>query len=402
MDSITLAEPQSRINFFQQSILANLYYWQSWLETRIDDVAALDRERNGLLKAILFALDLEAVAWSTACRFITTLSPYMEARGYWDIWSRVLNRAIQIADGLGDEAAVANLSALLARLLHRQSRYKESVAAYRRVIRLARRLGDQFGQARACTNLGYFYIEPGYWYRAEVLCCHALALFEQIDNTHGLAHTENHLGILYIRQGRWAEAQQRLERACTLWRARNDQHGLMRGYLNLGWLFNEMERPDEALLYLERALVLAEQAGDEATTGTIYLDMGIAFRLRGEFALAESYSHQAETILRRFSVLLGLAHVLENLGVIYLKQQKWLEAEHYLNEALSLWLIQGNKYSEIQSKIHLAEGELGRGDHTQAEARLHELQQLLEKYDRWGRYHQLHTQVNKLRCSLAG
>jgi tetratricopeptide (TPR) repeat protein len=400
VETISLTDPGSRIGFFQQTILANLHYWQDWLEHKIDDVVALDRERNGLLKAISFALDLEALAWSATLQLINGLAPYMEQRGYWDSWSRVLNRASQVAQYLEDEAALANLLGLKARLLYRQSHFKASEAAYRHVIRLVRRLGDQFGEGRACTNLGYYYIERGHLLRAEVLCRHALTLFERLQNQHGLAHTENHLGVLYIWQCRWGEAQQHLQRACANWEARNDASGLMRGYLNLGWLFNEMQQPEEAMIYLGKALEQARHTGDELTVGIVYLNMGMSFLLGGAFTKAEAYTRQAEMIMRRFSASFGLANAFENLGLIYLEQQNWLEASSFLQRALELWQALDNKYGQIQSKTYLAEAELLGGSRREAQAQFHELQGLLEKFDPRGVYGKLQTQMNKLRHHL--
>jgi Flp pilus assembly protein TadD len=98
----------------------------------------------------------------------------MERRGLWNVWNSMLRRAIQMADFVGDEVASVNLSALLARLLFQQSYFTEASHTYRQTIRLARKTRDKFNEARACSNLGYYYAENGQWYRAEVLCCYAL------------------------------------------------------------------------------------------------------------------------------------------------------------------------------------------------------------------------------------
>lgn len=239
MASISLTDVPGRANFFRQTVLNNLRYWQGWLETNLNQATALDRERNAIAKALSFAFDLDP-AWPVVFELVTTLSPLMERRGHWDLWQWVLTRALETAQRMEDRAAEVTLSALLARLLFQQSRYKEAVCHYRRTIRLARQIGDQFNEARACTNLGYHFIEQGRWQRAEVLCCYALCLFEAIDSDHGRAHTENHLGILYTRRHRWPEARQHLERACNIWQAMGDDHGSMRGYLNLGGLYRHL------------------------------------------------------------------------------------------------------------------------------------------------------------------
>lgn len=399
MAIVSLTNTQTRNHFFQQTILANLHYWQGWLADKIGDTTALDRERNGLIRAISFALDLDE-AWGATYELIDIIAPYMERRGYWDTWNWVLSRAIGVAQKKDDVTQLATLYHLLARLLGRQSRFRESVAYYRRAIQLSRQIGDRFAEGRACTNLGFFYIEQGNWYRAEVLCCHALDIFERIDNNHGRAHTENHLGILYTRQRQWEKARQHLERACTIWQSMGDGHGLMYGFMNLGLLYNEMEQPNEALSYSEKALYQAKLTGEELEIGNIYNNMGIAYRLRGEPAKAEAYARRAEAIFRRFSNVLGLAQVRTNLGLTDLDQEKWEEANLHLEAALKTWRNLENKYGEIRAMCYLIEYELARGNRSGAAKRLSKVEQLIGQDEGDVRHHHLHSRLTEYRRSL--
>jgi tetratricopeptide (TPR) repeat protein len=312
----------------------------------------------------------------------------------------VLSRAIETAHRTKDTAADVNLSALLARLLQRQSRLKEAVACYRRTIRLSRRIKNHFNEARACTNLGYLYIEQGYWHRAEVLCFHALTIFEQLDSDHGCAHTENHLGLLYTRQRRWEAAQQCLERACSLWRARGDDHGLMRGFINLGVLHIEVERPDEALLYLEKALHQAKLSGEEAEIGGIYLNIGAAYRRKGEPAQAKAYARQAEAIFRRFSNLVGLALARGNLGGACLDEGKWQEARQHLQASRQACHNLGHKSGQIKALIDIVAYELTRGNWSNASRSLNELECLINQPPQGTQYHHLQSILTEYRRSL--
>lgn len=400
MGQANLTDTQGRADFFQQSILKNLGYWQLWVANNLDDVSRTDRERGNILNAISFALDLEEKAWAAVCQLIVALAPYMEWRGQWEIWNRVLNRAIDAAQQSEDVAAEVQLSTFLARLLYRQSRFREAVAVYRRVIHLSRQLEDNFSEARACTNLGYFYVEQGYLYRAEILCCYALTLFGQINNYYGLAHTENHLGALYLRQHAWDKAQSHFERACQFWERLNDQHGLMYGYMNLGVLYVYTKQADQALLFSEKALDQARNVGEELDVGTIYMNMGLAHQLKGDLATAEKLTWQAEAIFQRFSNLIGLAHAHENLGLIYIEQQKWPETGLYLAEALAAWRILGNKHNEIQTIGYLAKSEIVRGNLQQAKFWLKEAEEQLRQYGPVGLYHQLQKQLEELYHSL--
>jgi tetratricopeptide (TPR) repeat protein len=401
MAVIALTDTQSCANFFQRRVLINLQYWRDYLAVNTTDVAALDREQSGIIRAISFALDLDE-AWSAVYKLIITFSPYMERRGYWETWNWVLSRAIEAARWAEDTAAETHLSALLARLLQRQSRFKDTIARHRHTIRLSRRIGDRFNEARACTNLGYLYIEHDHWHRAEVLCRHALAIFEQIGSDHGRAHTENHLGILYSRQRLWDKARLHLERACALWGSMGDDHGLMLGFINLGLLYNELECPAKALRYLEKALQQARLTGEEALTGTIYLNMGHAHRLMGEPARTESYARQAEAIFRRFSNSFYLPLAWINLGEACLDQGRWQEGRLHLEAALEACRQSHHKYGEIKALMGMLEYNLVVGNHQEVSEQLPELEQLVRENNRDRHSRQFETLLTKFRRSLAG
>lgn len=399
MASLPLTTTQHCFDFFQRGVSATLQYWQAHTALETLDVTVLDREREGIVKAISLGFNFQE-AWQTVREVVITFSPYMERRGQWGIWNRILRQAIDVAHRLEDLEGAVILSTLLARLLQRQSLSQASVAYYRRAIRLSRQIGHRFNEARACTNLGYYYIEQGYWVRAEVLCCHALHLFEQIDSNHGLAHTENHLGILYTRQHRWEKAQWHLERACAIWQRMDDAWGLMYGYMNLGLLYIEMARGDEALAWSEKALHQAKLTGEALEIGSIYLNIGVAYRLKQEPAKAESYHRQAETVFQRFSNTVGLAQVQDNLGLAYMDQGRWKEAGLHLEAALTAWHNQGNEYHEIQAMTYLIEFERIRGDWAAMAARLEETEKRLRQVAPNARYQHLQARLKNYRHSL--
>jgi tetratricopeptide (TPR) repeat protein len=394
---VALTDLQSRLNFFQERILLNLDYWRSYLSRH--EITALEAEQNQIIKAITFALEMPE-AWPSVYELILRFSPYMERRGYWEAWSEHLGRAIEAAQESADLGSAITLSVLLARLLQRQSRLEEAIAQYRRIIPMARQSQNLFEEARACTNLGYLYIEEGYWDRAEVLCCHALTLFEQVKSDHGQAHTENHLGILYTRQGLWEQARQRLEHACTLWEARGDAHGLMRGFINLGLLYDEMNHPDAAIIYLEKALQQAKLAGEEVEVGAIYMNMGIAFRLKKEPVTAERYARQAETIFRRFFNSVWLPFLWINLAGVYIDQERWSEADQLLTTALSTCRNLKNEQGEIKALLMMVEYELARGNLAQAVTRLNAVEDLIRPHQRKKQYRYLEMQFLKYQDSL--
>jgi tetratricopeptide (TPR) repeat protein len=400
MATTAVIDTQDYTDFFHSRILVNARYWQDYVARNLAALLALDSERERILTAISFALDMED-AWSVVYKLIVNFSPYMERRGDWGVWNQLLKRAIQAAQRAQDVTSSITLSALLARLLQRQSRLGEAISQYRQTIRLARRTQNHFEEARACSNLGYLYVELGYWHRAEVLCYHALAIFELINSDHGRAHTENHLGYLYTRQHLPDRARDHLERACGIWESMGDQHGLMRGFINLSSLCVEEVLPDEALCYLQKALDLAKLTGEEGELGAIYGNMGIANRLKGQLSEAERYLQQAEAIFRRSSNTGELVRLWNNLGMVYSDQARWQEAETYLEASLEASRRLSQRDSEIRTLLDIVESKLQQADWQKAATRLNEAEKLLARYQD-GRYDQLEERLLEYCRRLAG
>jgi len=401
MEVVALTGTQHYTRFFQLRILINVEYWRDYLANNATDIPALDAERDLIIKAIGYALELQE-EWPMVYELITSFSSYIERRGYWASWNQRLDRAIEVAQCMGDLAGATTLSVLLARLLQRQGKFKEAINCYRSVIPMARRTGNLFEEARACTNLGYLYIEQGHWSRAEILCCHALTIFESINSDHGRAHTENHLGFLYTRQGLWDRSQEHLEQACAIWQSMGDHHGLMRGFINLGVLYNEMGGLDQALVALKNALQYAQLAGEEVEIGKIYLNIGAAHQLKGEPEQAELYAWQAAAIFKHYSHPMDLALAWFNLGRVYTDLARWEDAQNYLEAALQACQQLNYEYGEIKALIGFIEYELARKNLSQAIVRLSELEDLVQAPEKAARYRYLQSLLTKYHYSLAG
>jgi len=344
-------DPQLRLSFFERQVMREVTYWGEQTAVKTIEVGTLDRERENILKAIGFGLavspSLAATLWPATRHLIVAFAPYMERRGLWDAWHTVLERAIAAAQQVADVAGEITLTAFLARLSQRQSRGADVVLYYRRVIRLARRTDNRFELARACSNLGFYFVEHERWWRSEVLGCHALALFKDLNSQHGQAHTHNHLGVLYTRQKRWTEAEGHLLQACSIWRTMSDEYNLAAfGLLNLGVLYVDQKKPKEAITSLDVAYHKAKLLGETTMVGRILQNMALAQRLQGAFTDAETLALQAEQIAQKYHDTLQLAFVWHNLGLIYIQTRQTGQASEYIGRALQMYRQLGSHYGE--------------------------------------------------------
>lgn len=347
MAIVGLNSSQSRLDFFQQRIVHAVEHWNDHEAVQNVEVKVLDLKREAILRAIALGLEYEP-AWLVVKRLIIAFTPYMERRGYWDAWHGVLEQAIGVAQEVDDVEAETTLTALLARLCQRMSKPDDVVYHYRRVIRLAKRTGNRFEEARACSNLGYLYIDRGQWWRSEVLSLHALAVFEELESEHGRAHTHNHLGVLHARQSHWKYAIEHLKIACSIWQNSGDKHSLLTGLINLALIYIEIDDPDQALMDLNNACIVAQSTGESSKMGRIWNNMANAHRLKQNWAEAGRLAIMAEERFKEYAEHQQLANVWHNLGLIRQGEGQISNALEYLEESLKMHEYLHNEVARTQ------------------------------------------------------
>lgn len=395
-----LTDTQNVPLLFQQKVLLNVRYWQKFVDDKRGDVAAFDRKREQIVNAVTFGLG-QIEAQPEASELFKAYAPHLERRGFWKDWAELLERAIAAADQANDTESVLSLTIQLAQLATGRGKFHQAVDHYQQVIRQAGQARNRYQQARAYSNLGYLYTQQANWTGAETMCRLALRSFEKLDSDHGRAHTENHLGLLYFEHTEWDKARQHLDRACAIWESINDPYGLLYGQINQGLLCNATNKPDQALTYLEKAQQLAEASKAEVMQGKIFSEMGVAYRLKGEPALAEAYAGRAEQIYRRFANLRQLCLVWNNLGLACLDQGKWREARQYFETALETSHQLKNHPGVLRSKVYLVEYELARGNWGQASRQVQQLEQLIDPQQTPRLAHYLQSVLAEHRQELA-
>lgn len=385
--------------FFRQAILANLAYWRRWLTDQTENVAAWDRERRNIVKAIDFGLDV-GPAWSSTHALMTAWSPYMERRGHWHEWHHSVRQAITVARQHAHEDQLPELFLLLARLARLRSQYAESARYFRRTIATARAIGDRYSEARACSNLGYHFYETGHWDRARVLCHHALAIFFDMQSAHGRAHTHNHLGLLYTAQGDLNRAHRHLEQACSIWSAMADKHGLMRGLTNLGLLYRDMGDNEQSISHFHHATDLAKETGEELTVGNILVNLASVHRNRNEVSDATTCIDQADLIFQRHAYLHGLTVVQHYRGSLLLDEGAPGKAEPYLLAAREGWRAFGNRTYETEVLLMLVRCAQMHNENERAASLLQEAEGTLDRLGASRQRAELYAEAAMLRQAI--
>lgn len=362
-------------DIFQQFIAANLNHWHAEVVVNEASQETLDQNYEQIVKSLVYAMHSKQ-AKPAVNELIEAVAPYMERTGQWAEWEYALNQTLQVAQNTDDIGLTGRIFALKGRLSRRQNRSNDMIIYYRQAIRLSRQVGDSYNEARACTNLGFYYVDRRFLYRAKVLCCYAKSLFQQIDNAYGVAHTDNNLGLICIQQRDWDKAQKHFESANDIWQKMNNDYAQMDIYINLGLLNLYRKQPSGVLAYTEKALQKAEVVGEALILGVIHQNMGAGYWLQKDFDRAEHFIRTAEQIFQELSYLPGLAQAWESLGIIALDYDKVDSAYQHLTKALNAWQELDNRSYEARTLVHLIEYYLLTEKHTKALKCLNKVEEL--------------------------
>ena len=209
----------------------------------------------------------------------------------------VLRRSLGIRERLGknNELRVAGALNNLGTVQREAGRLREAAASFERALEMKRRLGD-LGLGKTLNNLGSAHQDLGDAARAEALYLEAEAALEGEAGAE-LASVWNNLGTLHRKTGRMESAEAYLRRANALWeKTLGGEHpSLAAGWNNLAELLVTVGRAGEAEPLYRRAIAVAEK------------------------------THGA-----------GLADMVDNLGVLFLRQEKGVGAEALFRRAVAL------------------------------------------------------------------
>ncbi len=303
-------------DLFGQKIEVGLSNWYGAFDTSDDQLEVLRREKEGVIKAIQLGLTIPE-AWPMVKDLIEALTTYMERMGYWDEWLVLLNRGIVQAQQLEDLEGELMIAHYRGRILQRQSKPQEVIRNYARIIRLARRSGNDIAAARAASNLGFAYANKQQLLRATTLCHFALDIFKKHTHLNGQGHTNNHLGIIFRKRKDWDQAESYYFAALSIWEKVNNLSGKHVVLSNLGLLYADTENYLKATMQLQNALAIVKEVEDKKSEAVILNNLGFINLKRKNLQEALAHSTSAEAIFQEQASHESLFNVWDTIGQIY-------------------------------------------------------------------------------------
>ena len=247
---------------------------------------------------------------------------YREAVRYW-------------AGATGEESdETATTLNNMGELYRRMGRYAEAEEVLRRSLGIRERLGtrNELRVAGALNNLGTVQREAGRVREAAASFERALEMKRRLGNAE-LGKTLNNLGSVRQELDDVARAEAMYLEAEVM----SEGAELASVWNNLGTLHRKMERMESAEGYLRRANALWEK-----TLGGEHPSLAAGLNNLAELLVTVGRVGEAEPLYRRAIAVVekthgaGLADMVDNLGVLFLRQEKGVGAEALFRRALAL------------------------------------------------------------------
>jgi tetratricopeptide (TPR) repeat protein/transcriptional regulator with XRE-family HTH domain len=254
-------------------------------------LAWFEAEHQVLLAAITLAghSGFDVHAWQLPWALV----PFLQTRGHWQEWAAIQRTALSAATRLGDMAAQAVCSRLLAAAYADLGDYGESSRLFTTSLTLYQRLGNRLGEAKVQYNLAI--LAEGQGRYADVLghTEKALRLYQALGDKASEAAALNNVGWAHGILGDYEQARALCRQALAL--CTEVGHHLLEGYVwdSLGYAEHHMGNLDEAAACYQRALSLHRETGDRFTEAEALTHLGETCQAAGRLAQAREAWQQA-------------------------------------------------------------------------------------------------------------
>jgi tetratricopeptide (TPR) repeat protein/transcriptional regulator with XRE-family HTH domain len=265
--------------------LAHQRQAQTWFE----------EEHQVLLAAVTFAAasGFDSHAWQLPW----AMAAFLQTRGQWQDWAATQRTALAAATRVGDTAAQALASRILANACSYLGDHDQSRRYYASSLALYQRLGDRRGEAKIHEGLCWLADGQGSYADALEHAERALRLFQAIGDKAGQAAALNSVGWYHGLLGDYEQARSFGQLALTMSAEAGYRRFEGNAWDSLGYAEHHLGNLPEAAACYQRALSIFREAGDRFVEADVLTHLGDARLAAGEVAQAQEAWRQAITIL---------------------------------------------------------------------------------------------------------
>lgn len=246
-----------------------------------------------------------------------------------------------------DRRTELRLLVRLGTLFDAQGSYAEAFSQFQRALKLAEEVGERAGVAISLHQLGNLHYLRGEYSEAQDRYEQSLRISEELGDRAGVAASLHQLGALHQDRSEYSEAQDRYEQSLRILEEIGDRAGIAKPLHNLGMLYQHRGEYGEAQDRYQQSLRIKEEFGDRAGGANSLHQLGNLHYLRGEYGEAQDHYQQSLRIKEELGDRAGGASSHGQMGKLFTETERYEEAFPLLLDALNTFRQLQSPYAKL-------------------------------------------------------
>ncbi|MCP5098570.1 MAG: tetratricopeptide repeat protein [Chloroflexi bacterium] len=264
------------------------------------------------------------------------LGKVFELTGAWDEAGNQYDAALELANALADQEAVAWCQTALGELWRKRNEYETAAEWFASAQKTFESLHNTVGVGQVLHFAGTLAAHQGNYVIADQHYQESLTLRRELNDQENEASLLSNLGIVARYLGNRDAEREFYEESLAIREAIGDRWGVAVSLNNLGNMAIDSRDTVYARQQLDRALVIWQEIGERwATTNTMH-NLANVSRDEGDFQQAKQLYTECLSGWRALDDTWGIAYWLEDMGLFYLNQSTPERAIKLLSAAASL------------------------------------------------------------------
>jgi tetratricopeptide (TPR) repeat protein len=159
----------------------------------------------------------------------------------------------------------------------------EAIPYAQKALEISQKVKNEFGTAKAYTNIGTHYMYANELDTAFVLYNKALSALNKKTTTSLYAELQKKKGVVFYYGGNTDSALYYFKSSLTIYERLNDSLEIIKAYNNIGAISLKTRKLDQAISYFFKCLFFDEKKNDLKSIASDYNNIGIALTDKKDF-----------------------------------------------------------------------------------------------------------------------
>jgi tetratricopeptide (TPR) repeat protein len=223
-------------------------------------------------------------------------------------------------------------------------RWDRALSEFKRASAIAEAEDRPLISARANLRLGSIESRRGNKENAQKRLQKALRIARRLKNKETQAKALQALGELYSTKGEFREAKKDLRESLDIAQELNDPNLAASSHINLGIIYTNQDKPELAIDQFGKAIQVMEEEDNPLVIARVKINLGTVQSIIGDYGKAIENFEDAIELSTRSGDLRQQGYALAGAAHIYLLDREPDTAKDYLDEALQIFKLLGEKY----------------------------------------------------------